>query len=299
MAERKKKPGGPDRKKSRGLKKKTALIFQGGASRGAHQAGAMTYLDEIGIKPDIIIGSSIGVINACLYATGGVENMVEFWRSFKANPLLSGISVHENAFLGNSLLSMRKAFEYIEGFFDFEKILRSKIEVSFILTNLSEGSGELRSNRTEKTREDLRTITRIGYTIPGLYPPVEFEGDYWCDGGFVWNVPFEYALERGATRIFMLLCIGRSLPREDKFKNIYQVLTRFYDVMWVHTGSGGIMHRDFTDAIYRDAEVHIVEPSVHLGGFGMLNLLTFHPSKAEKFIEQGYRDAREQIGKLK
>lgn len=299
MAERKKKPGKADARKTRAGKRKTALIFQGGASRGAHQAGAMKYLDEIGIRPDVIIGSSIGVINACLYATGGVQRMLEFWRSFKANPLLSGISLHENILLGNSLLSMRKAFEYIESFFDFQKILRSRIEVSFILTNLSTGSGELRSNRTEKACEDLRTISRIGYTIPGLYAPIEFEGDYWCDGGFVWNVPFEYALERGATRIFMLLCIGRELPREDKFKNIYQVLTRFYDVMWVHTASGGIMHRDFKDAMYRDAEVYVVEPSLYLGGFGMMNLLTFDPSKAEKYIEQGYKDAREQIGKLR
>jgi len=298
MAERKKKPAGPGKGKTRKAKRKTAFIFQGGASRGAHQAGAMKYLDEIGIKPDIIIGSSIGVINGCLYATGGVEGMLEFWGSFKASPLLSGMSLHENIFFGNSLLSMRKAFEYIESFFDFEKILRSKIEIAFALTNLSSGAGEVRSNRTEKTREDLRTITRIGYTIPGLYPPVEFEGDYWCDGGFVWNVPFEYALERGATRIFMLLCIGRELPREDKFKNIYNVLSRFYDVMWVHTASGAIMRRDIKDVVFHDAEIHIVEPSVYLGGFGMLTLLTFDPSKAQEFIEQGYRDAREQIGEL-
>ncbi|MBI5119228.1 patatin-like phospholipase family protein [Candidatus Poribacteria bacterium] len=289
------KPGKSERVARRKPVPKTAIIFQGGAARGAFQLGAMKYLDEIGVKPDIIIGSSIGVINACLYASGGIEKMEEFWTSFKGGLNLASAGLHENVLLGNSLFSMRRAFEIFEGYFDFPRILESSIEVSFILTNLSKGTGELRSNRTEKTWEDLRTISRIGYTVPGLYPPIEFKGDYWCDGGFVWNVPFEYALKRGAKRIFMLLCIGRSLPRQDKFKSIYQVLSRFYDVMWVHAGSSGIMHRDFSDAMYHGIEAHIVEPTDYLGGFGLLNIFSFHPSKAKKFIEQGYRDARAQI----
>ncbi len=276
-------------------KEKTAIIFQGGASRGAHQVGAMKYLEEIGVKPDILIGSSIGVINACLYATGGLERMIEFWTSFRTHPFVPGVSLRENIFIGNSLLSMNWGFKQIEKYIDFEKILRSRMEVSFILTNLTKGTGELRSNRTERTWEDLRTIARIGYTIPGLYPPVKYRGDYWCDGGFVWNVPLEYALQKGATRIYMLLCIGRSLPKQDNFSNIYRVLTRFYDIMWVHVSSGGIIQRDFADEAYQGVKIHIVEPSTYMNGFGMLNMLLFNPKKAKEFVEQGYRDARQQL----
>ena len=140
MEKRRKKAADSSRKKARPQKQKTTIIFQGGGSRGAHQAGAMKYLDEIGVKPDIIIGSSIGVINACLYATGGVEGMIKFWTSFKANPISSGISLRENIFLGNSFLSMRRGFEYIEGFFDFEKIFRNQTEICFALTNGCPGS---------------------------------------------------------------------------------------------------------------------------------------------------------------
>ncbi len=283
------------KKSSRKNSEKTAVIFQGGASRGAFQTGAMQYLDELGVEPDLMIGSSIGVINACLYATGGVEQMVEFWSNFRTNLLLPGVSLRENLLAGNSLLSMNWWFRKIERYMDFSKILQSPIETSFILTNLSRGAGELRSNRTEKTVRDMRTISRIGYTIPGLYPPVKYKGDYWCDGGFVWNVPLEYALKKGATRIYMLLCIGRTLPRRNDFSNIYQVLARFYDIMWVHVGSGGIVHRDFTHEMYKTAKISIIEPSTYLEGFGMLNLLSFHPDKAKRFIDQGYSDAREQV----
>ena len=208
MEKRKKKAVASSRKKAHPEKQKTTIILQGGGSRGAHQAGAMKYLDEIGVKPDIIIGSSIGVINACLYATGGIEKMIEFWTSFKANPISGGISLRENVFLGNSFLSMRKAFEHIESFFDFKKILKSQTEICFALTNLSEGTGEIRSNRTEKTWKDFRTITRIAYTIPGVYPPIEFQGDYWCDGGFVWNIPSSMLLGK-APRAFSCCSVSR------------------------------------------------------------------------------------------
>jgi predicted acylesterase/phospholipase RssA len=222
--------------------------------------------------------------------------MVEFWTTFRTNMLFPGLSLRDNLFAGNSLLSMKWWYRKIDKHMDFEKILRSPIDISFILTNLSCGSGELRSNRTEKTARDMRMISRIGYTIPGFYPPIKFKGDYWCDGGFVWNVPLEYALSSGATRIYILLCIGRKLPAQRRFLNIYQVLSRFYDVMWVHVGSGGIAHRDFTHEMYQRAQISIIEPSTYLEGFSMTKLLAFHPAKARRFIKQGYRDAREQVG---
>jgi predicted acylesterase/phospholipase RssA len=285
----------PNRRVSESKKEKTAILFQGGASRGAFQVGAMKYLEEVGVRPEIIIGSSIGVINACLYATGGIQRMEKFWNAFRTSFLFPGVSLRENLFIGNSLLSMRWWFKRIERFMDFDKILHNPIDISFILTNLSRGCGELRSNRTEKTAADMRTIARIGYSIPGLYPPVKFKGDYWCDGGFVWNVPVEYALNKGATRIYMLLCIGRKLPRQNHFSNIYHVLSRFYDVMWVHVGSGGVIHRDFSHEMYKNARISIIEPSTYLEGFSMMNLLSFHPGKARRFIKLGYEDARTQL----
>src|SRR4029077_17496542 len=52
---------------------KRVFILGGGAALGAHHVGALRYLEEQGIVPDAIVASSIGVINACAYATGGVD----------------------------------------------------------------------------------------------------------------------------------------------------------------------------------------------------------------------------------
>jgi len=64
---------------SASARRKRVFILGGGASLGAHQVGAIKRLEEEGITPDAIVGSSIGVINACLYASGGVENMERAW----------------------------------------------------------------------------------------------------------------------------------------------------------------------------------------------------------------------------
>ena len=58
---------------------KTAFILAGGASRGAYQAGCLKRLEEEGITPDLILGSSIGVCNSLVFASGGAEALWSFW----------------------------------------------------------------------------------------------------------------------------------------------------------------------------------------------------------------------------
>src|SRR5512139_3569852 len=53
---------------------KRALVLSGGGGRGAFQAGVLEHLESIGWKPDIIVGTSIGSMNAAVYAPIGVED---------------------------------------------------------------------------------------------------------------------------------------------------------------------------------------------------------------------------------
>ena len=66
------------------------LVFQGGGALGAYQAGVYQALQEAGIEPDWVIGTSIGAINASLIAGNAPENRLprlrEFWRRMTHNP---------------------------------------------------------------------------------------------------------------------------------------------------------------------------------------------------------------------
>src|SRR5947209_7825326 len=91
---------------------KTVVILGGGAAFGAHQAGALEYLVESGIRPDAIIGSSVGILNALLYASGGCDKMRRAWMNLNSFRLLIGPSLLQNPLIGNSLMSMDRVVRW-------------------------------------------------------------------------------------------------------------------------------------------------------------------------------------------
>src|SRR5262245_31209301 len=124
-------------------RQKRVFILGGGAALGAHHVGALKYLEEQGIKPDAIVGSSIGVINACCYASGGVAGLEQAWREFRSLPRIFSPSLRHNPMFGLSLFSMDRLASSIEEHIDFPKIFESRLELEFILLNLSRGRGEV------------------------------------------------------------------------------------------------------------------------------------------------------------
>src|SRR5947208_6774315 len=87
-------------------RQKRVFILGGGAALGAHHVGALRLLEERGIVPDAIIGSSIGCINACCYGSGGVARLEMAWKEFSSLPRIFSPSLRHNPLLGVSLFSM-------------------------------------------------------------------------------------------------------------------------------------------------------------------------------------------------
>jgi predicted acylesterase/phospholipase RssA len=269
---------------------KTAFILAGGASRGAYQAGCLKRLEEEGIKPDLVIGSSIGVCNSLVYATSGAEGAWGFWSRAVSLPQVLDISLKRNALFGNSFFSMDRLTRFVESEVDFDACFNSDVELTYIVTNVSQGHEELRGNRTESDVERFRTVSRIGYAIPILHPLIELDGDLYADGGFLWNVPFEYAEEWGATDIYVLSVVPSKLPRADNLRFIPQVAMRMYDIFWRTVGNNSILEKKLENGKYHGINVTILEPSPETGMFDPLGMLNAYPGKSRKLLWQGYRD---------
>jgi predicted acylesterase/phospholipase RssA len=269
---------------------KTAFIFAGGASRGAYQAGCLKRLEEEGIRPDLIVGSSIGVCNSLVYATSGAEGAWGFWSRAVSLPQVLDISIRRNALLGNSFFSMDRLTRFVESEVDFDKCFESDVELTYIVTNVSAGHEELRGNRTEPNVERFRTVTRIGYAIPILHPLIELDGDMYADGGFLWNVPFEYAEEWGATDIYVLSVVPSKLPRAGNLRFVPQVAMRMYDIFWRTIGNNSLLEKKLEDGKYHGINVTVLEPSPETGMFDPFGMLNAHPRKSRKLLWQGYRD---------
>jgi NTE family protein len=271
-------------------KKRTAFILGGGASRGAYQAGCLKRLEEEGIVPDLVIGSSIGVCNSLVYATGGAEALWGFWSRAVALPQILDVSVRRNALFGNSFFSGGRLQRFVESEVDFEKCFQSDLDLAYVVTNMSAGHEEMRGNRTEPDVERFRTVTRIGYAIPILHPLIELDGDMYADGGFLWNVPFEYAEDWGATDIYVLSVVPSKLPRAESLRFIPQVAMRMYDIFWRTVGNSSVLEKKLDNGRYHGIDVTVLEPSPETGMFDPLGMLNAHPGKSRKLLWQGYRD---------
>jgi predicted acylesterase/phospholipase RssA len=269
---------------------KNAFILAGGASRGAYQAGCLKRLEEEGIVPDLIIGSSIGVCNSLVYMTGGAEGLWGFWSRVVSLPRVVSPSLRHNPLVGNSFFSMDALAGMVESEVDFDACFHSEVELTYVVANLSAGREEMRGNRTEPDVDRFRTVTRMGYSIPILHPLVELDGDLYADGGFLWNVPFEYAEEWGADHVYILSVIPSELPRADSLRFIPQVAQRMYDVFWRTFGNSSYLEKHLENGRYHGIEVTILEPAPQTGMFDPVGMLNAHPGKSKRFLLEGYRD---------
>ena len=273
--------------------RKRVFILGGGASLGAHQVGALRYLEEHDVRPDAIVGSSIGVVNACIYACGGVDALEEAWGSVKLGLGDFRPSLRANPLTGLSFASIDGVRRQFERWLDYDKLLDSPLELSFILLNLSRGEGQFVSNRHGHSVADLRNLVTAGYSIPMLFPPVQHRGEWFVDGGFAWNVPLLQAVEMGATEIHVLAVVATELPYQKSFTSFPQYVGRLTDVLWRTLGNVGyVTTRIEADGTYRGVPVTVIQPTEQHAGFQIGSLLSSTPARSKRLITAGYRDAK-------
>ena len=280
-------------------RQKRVFILGGGAALGAHHVGALRLLEEQGIVPDAIIGSSIGVINACVYASGGVAELEAAWKGFTSIPRIVSPSFVHNPLVGLSLFSMDRLTAAIERHIDFRRVYDSPLDLEFVLLNLSRGRGEVHGKRECADWRELRTISRAGYAIPMLFPPVQFRGELYVDGGFAWNIPLDRAIDVGATEIYLLAPIASALPYQARFRTFAGFVQRFLDVMWRTVGNAGYLYARIEDGCVHGVPVTVIEPGEQWSGFGPLAIFSAHPRKNQALMAAGYRDAKRALADRK
>jgi predicted acylesterase/phospholipase RssA len=84
---------------------------------------------------------------------------------------------------GLSFASIDGLQKQFERWIDYPTLLESPLDLSFIVLNLSRGEGQFVSNRQDHSAADLRKLVTAGYSIPILFPPVAYRGEWYVDGG--------------------------------------------------------------------------------------------------------------------
>ena len=194
----------------------TAFVLSGGGSLGAVQVGMLRALLEAKIRPDLVVGTSIGALNGAFLAghldLDGIAEMEKLWRSirrrdvFRISPLhlVRGTLGSQNHLF--SQLGLRSLLDRAD--LGFSLLEDAPVPIHVVATDVLSGEAVVLS------KGDTIEALVASAAIPGVFSPVDVEGRMLIDGGVVANVPIRQALELGATRVFVLPAIFGGLTAE-------------------------------------------------------------------------------------
>jgi NTE family protein len=183
--------------------KKTAFVFAGGGSLGAVQVGMLRVLLAAGVRPDFVVGASVGAINASYFAGAPdldcVTRLEAIWRGLKRSDIFPfslataiGLIRHPDYLVDPGGLRA-----LIETNLPFTRLEDAQIPLSIMATNLQ---GEAVHLAKGPVLEAILAST----AIPAVFPTVQIDGEPLMDGSFAANTPMRLAAQLGAERIIVL-----------------------------------------------------------------------------------------------
>lgn len=214
--------GGPANSPANTLgRPRIGLVLSGGGALGAAHVGVLKVLEEQGVPIDMIAGTSMGAIVGGLYAAGYSANEldrlleeIDWVDVFQDRPERELRPFRRKAEDLDSLIDLRIGLQdgepaFPEGVLQGQKlflILRSltkrvrtiknfdRLPIPFraVAADLETGDARILGDG------DLATAMRASMSVPGIFPPVEIDGEALIDGGVAMNLPIQVARDMGA-----------------------------------------------------------------------------------------------------
>jgi len=188
---------------------KVAFVLGGGGHNGAYEVGMLRALFEHGVKPNVVVGTSVGAMNGAAVAANPsletVERLRKVWLTLNEDQIFGGsilagaanlvrtrTSLHSNA-------SLRSMIEQLLPVTTFEEL---KVPFHCVAASIERAA--------EHWFHDGPLVDAIlaSAAVPGVLPPVEIDGEHFVDGGIVNSIPISRAVELGAKEIYVLQ-VGR------------------------------------------------------------------------------------------
>jgi NTE family protein len=186
----------------------TAFVLGGGGLLGAHEVGMLRALSEAGIRPDLVLGTSVGAINGAFVAADparAVWRLDQLWQgeelrlAFSENVWGRTVRLVRSGTHLHSLEPLRRLLSDALPGEDF-----ADLEVPF---QCVAASIETASARWFSSGPVVPAVM-ASCAVPGLLPPVEVDGGHYFDGGLVDSIPVGRAVALGASTVYVLQ-VGR------------------------------------------------------------------------------------------
>ena len=206
------------------------LVFGGGGSKAAYEAGVALALRDRGVVPTAVAGTSSGALNAVMVAAGDVERLATLWRTVRRDDVFT----YRPGTVFGGLLPAWLALPYLRGTtslldpaplrativrnVDLARVRESDVRLLILAADLVSGQARRFDNATVSVDALMASAT-----VPALFPPVAFEGALLVDGGIVQRVPTLELLDvQPLDRLLVVLAYESEPPREATVETVIE-----------------------------------------------------------------------------
>ena len=187
------------------LPRPIGFVLGGGGSLGAVQVGMLRAMFERGIRPDLVVGTSIGAFNGAVLASDpatAIQRLEQFWRSSRRGdafplrgikPFLYWRRTRQSFFPNDGLSRTIKSILH-----EYQRIEDLILPYGAVAIDVERATPVL-------FREgNLESALLASAAVPGFFPPVSRDGRMFYDGGLGNNVPMRDAVAMGARSLVVL-----------------------------------------------------------------------------------------------
>lgn len=253
---------------------KTGLVLSGGGSTGAYQMGVIKALEELGIKCDIIAGTSIGSINGAMYVSGALDKAEAMWKTLNFKLIFPEDIKYE---------SQKDEFDVIKKYIkvaakggiepsnlkqnlidniDLDKFYSSDIDFGLATVKFP-SLRPLKLTKKEIKKEELYDYLIASSTVFPVFKLKKINNKRYVDGGVRDTMPYDLAIKMGADKLIIV-----NISYFFKYAKIPKKIMDKYDIK-------------------------IIRPKNKTGPS-----LMFEAKQSIKNIKYGYNDTMKTFGKL-
>ena len=192
----------------------------GGAARGFAHIGVIAVLEEAGLRPQLVVGTSAGSLVAALYASGKTSAQL---RQTALNMEEVAITDWMLPIIGLGMFRGEALARYVNELVANRLLENMVIPLGIVATDLGSGSAVLFQ------KGNTGTAVRASSAVPAVFVPVKINGREYVDGGLVSPVPVRFARQMGAD---VVVAVDISNPPEaNTADSTLQILLQTFAIM--------------------------------------------------------------------
>ncbi|PRY48952.1 NTE family protein [Geodermatophilus tzadiensis] len=183
----------------------TAFVLGGGGVLGAAEVGMLQALLERGVRPDLVVGTSVGAINGAVVAAdpgpAAVDRLRAVWEQLAGQGVFAGSVFARVGTLVRTrthLHPREPLRELLESHLPVPTFADLQVPFQCVAASIE------RAAEHWFTDGPLVDAVLASCAVPGLLPPVRLGGEHYLDGGLVHSIPVGRAVALGASTVYVL-----------------------------------------------------------------------------------------------